>query len=78
MLPPQKVEIVNVERFPCAVDGKDDGQTHHRFCRSHDNDEKNENDAGHGIQGPSKADEGKIDGIQHQFNAHENDDHVTS
>ena len=77
-LPLQSVQEVNVHRGCIPVDHGKNGQSNSHFRCSHGHNEKNENLSCSIRQVSGKSSQEQVHGIQHKFNAHENDDGIST
>src|SRR5688572_23156520 len=60
-----------------AEDADDDRQPDRRFSRGNGHDEDHEHLPGDAVE-PGQRDEGEIHGVEHELDAHENDDRVAA
>src|SRR5665647_1069927 len=74
--PLEDIEIVDVNGAAVAEDGHDQSQSHRHFRRGHGQDKEHEHLAVHGLEVIGKADEGQVDGVEHHFDAHIDDQGV--
>ena len=74
--PFEQIDAVDVDRLPVAEDGDDDSQADGDFCGGDGHNEKDENLTVEGIGEMGYGDHRQIDRVQHQFDAHKDDDSV--
>src|SRR5579875_2841166 len=73
---PQLVHFVDVDRIEPSRQRHHDPQSDDRFGRGDTDDEEREHLADHRVLLPGEPDEGYVDGIHHQLDRHQNDQHV--
>src|SRR5713101_6085098 len=74
--PAHEVGVVDVGRSPAAEEGDDDRQTDGRLRGGDRHDEEDEELADHRLALAREGDEGQINGVQHDLDAHQHDDEV--
>ena len=72
----ERIHAFDVERSPVASDNNNDGQTDSGFGSRHDNDKENKNLPLQLSKRAAERYKRKIDGVEHQFNGHEDGNDV--
>src|SRR5579871_2940213 len=71
-----QVDLIDVQGLACTEDSNDDGQADGGFRSGDDHDEEDEDLSGDLVPHVREGDEGKVDGVEHQLNGHEDGDDV--
>src|SRR5687768_16000502 len=74
----QHLEVVGRGAAPAAEDGDDDGETHGNFRGGHHEREEHDHLTGDVVEHPGERDEGEVDRVQHELDAHEHHEHVAT
>ena len=73
----QFTKVIDVRRSRIAVDHHQDSQSNSNFGSCNGHDEKNKNLSGAVAAVSRKSNKQQINSIQHQFNAHEDNDGIS-
>jgi hypothetical protein len=76
--PFENINFIDVHCLFVPEERNDDRQTDRSLGSGNDHHEKDKHLSGRVPEELGKGDEGQIDGIQHQFNAHEYDDGIAA
>jgi hypothetical protein len=71
-----QIDLVNVESLARTEERNNDGETDSGFRCGYDHHEENENLSGHLVPHVAEGDEGKVHGVEHELNRHEDGDHI--
>jgi len=75
-LPFQQIDFIDIDGFFIAENGNDDGETDGDFGGGDGHNKEDEDLAVDEADEFGDSDEAQIDGIEHQFNGHKDDDGV--
>lgn len=74
----EPVQYVDIHRLGMPVYHDDNSQSNRYFGSGHHHDKKDEQLGGHVMVILGQSDQQQIDGVQHELDAHENDDRVSA
>src|SRR3712207_1985975 len=68
--PAQEADVVGGRPGAPPEDGHDDPEAHDHLGGGHDEDEEDHDLPAHVVEGAGERDEGQVDGVEHELDAH--------